>query len=56
MADAANRPSYQKVDGKVEVMDTPYDRWVTSQGIDISTHPAGNISFDFIPKDIPVTV
>ncbi|MGZ8464777.1 MAG: cupin domain-containing protein [Candidatus Binatia bacterium] len=35
MAEAVNRPSYQSVDGKVEIMDTPYDRWIASQGIDI---------------------
>ena len=27
--------SYEKVDRKVEVMDTPYDRWIASQGIDV---------------------
>ena len=35
MAEAVNRPSYQSVDSKVEIMDTPYDRWIASQGIDI---------------------
>ena len=35
MAEAVNRPSYQPVDSKVEIMDTPYDRWIASQGIDI---------------------
>ena len=27
--------SYEKVDRKAEVMDTPYDRWISSQGIDV---------------------
>ena len=35
MAENGMRPSYEKVDQKVEVMDTPYDRWITSQGIDV---------------------
>ena len=35
MPEAANRPSYEKVERKVEVMDTPYDHWIASQGIDI---------------------
>ena len=35
MADEGTRPSYVNVDHKVEVMDTPYDRWIVSQGIDI---------------------
>ena len=35
MPEAANRPSYEKVERKVEVMDTPYDQWIASQGIDI---------------------
>ena len=35
MAEIVNRPSYEKIERKVEVMDTPYDRWVVSQGIDI---------------------
>jgi hypothetical protein len=35
MSEAANRPSYEKVERKVEVMDTPYDQWIASQGIDI---------------------
>lgn len=26
---------YEKVDRKAEVMDTPYDRWISSQGIDV---------------------
>ena len=35
MAEKGTRPSYDKVDRKVEVMDTPYDRWISSQGIDV---------------------
>ena len=35
MAEAGMRPSYENVDRKVEVMDTPYDRWISSQGIDV---------------------
>ena len=35
MAEVANRPSYEQVERKVEVMDTPYDQWIASQGIDI---------------------
>jgi oxalate decarboxylase/phosphoglucose isomerase-like protein (cupin superfamily) len=27
--------AYEKSDRKAEVMDTPYDRWITSQGIDV---------------------
>ena len=27
--------SYEKVDRKAEVMDTPYDRRISSQGIDV---------------------
>ncbi|MET0501970.1 MAG: ethanolamine ammonia lyase-activating protein [Candidatus Binatia bacterium] len=34
MADGT-APSYKKSDGKAEVMDTPYDRWAASQGIDV---------------------
>src|SRR5215467_11436678 len=34
MAEQA-KTSYEKVDRKVEVMDTPYDRWISSQGIDV---------------------
>ena len=32
---AMPKAAYEKVDGKAEVMDTPYDRWIESQGIDI---------------------
>jgi hypothetical protein len=35
MAENITRPSYEKVESKVEVMDTPYDRWISSQGIDV---------------------
>jgi hypothetical protein len=35
MTDVAQRPSYEAVQRKVEVMDTPYDRWIASQGIDV---------------------
>ena len=35
MAESITRPSYEKVESKVEVMDTPYDRWISSQGIDV---------------------
>ena len=35
MADAGRRPAYDKVDRKAEVLYTPYDRWIASQGIDI---------------------
>ena len=28
-------PSYEKMDRKAEVMDTPYDRWIASQGIEV---------------------
>ena len=29
------KAAYEKVDRKAEVMDTPYDRWITAQGIDV---------------------
>ena len=32
MAENIARPTYEKVESKVEVMDTPYDRWISSQG------------------------
>ena len=32
MAESITRPSYEKVERKVEVMDTPYDRWISSKG------------------------
>src|SRR6476620_7491753 len=35
MAESITRPSYEKVERKVEVMDTPYDRWIGSQGVDV---------------------
>jgi quercetin dioxygenase-like cupin family protein len=35
MAEGSAAPSYERIDRKVEVMDTPYDRWVSSQGIDV---------------------
>ena len=35
MAENITRPSYEKVESKVEVMDTPYDHWISSQGIDV---------------------
>ena len=35
MAESITRPSYEKVERKVEVMDTPYDRWISSQGVDV---------------------
>jgi hypothetical protein len=35
MTESIQTPSYQKVERKVEVMDTPYDRWISSQGIDV---------------------
>ena len=35
MAEASGAPSYERIDRKVEVMDTPYDRWASSQGIDV---------------------
>jgi hypothetical protein len=35
MADVTQRPSYEKIERKVEVMDTPYDRWIASQGVDV---------------------
>ena len=35
MAENGARPSYDRVDRKVEILDTPYDRWITSQGIDV---------------------
>jgi len=35
MAEVGTRPSYENVDRKVEVLDTPYDRWISSQGIDV---------------------
>ncbi len=35
MAENGTRPSYDKVERKVEVMDTPYDRWISSQGVDV---------------------
>ena len=35
MAEGNGAPSYERIDCKVEVMDTPYDRWASSQGIDV---------------------
>jgi hypothetical protein len=35
MAEGSGAPSYERIDRKVEVMDTPYDRWASSQGIDV---------------------
>jgi oxalate decarboxylase/phosphoglucose isomerase-like protein (cupin superfamily) len=35
MAQIVQRPSYEAVQRKAEVMDTPYDRWISSQGIDV---------------------
>ncbi len=35
MAEGSAAPSFERVDRKVEVMDTPYDRWASSQGIDV---------------------
>jgi hypothetical protein len=35
MSGDSQKASYEKVDRKAEVMDTPYDRWITSQGIDV---------------------
>ena len=35
MAEGNGAPSYEKIDCKVEVMDTPYDGWASSQGIDV---------------------
>ena len=32
MAENITRPSYEKVESKVEVMDTPYDRWISPRG------------------------
>ena len=35
MAEGSAAPSFERVDRKVEVMDTPYDLWASSQGIDV---------------------
>ena len=35
------RNVYEKIDRKAEVMDTPYDRWIASQGIDIEQNAQG---------------
>src|ERR1700693_156068 len=35
MAENGTRPSYERVDRAAEVVNTPYDRWISSQGVDV---------------------